>query len=156
MSAFLCSADHHAALGAFGAMTGGSSVFLNVDPRYLKGWNHPELEGAELATAYANELLRANERSLRARYGDEGEDPPITVSQRDMLAVRRALSPVQILKLCDCCEYQSCETSDWESSLACALLDAIRRAAIRQLPGYGDADWALKPTLRDLERRAAA
>ena len=62
----------------------------------------------------------------------------------------RELSPVQVLKACNCLEYQSCEHPGWEDSQARANLEVIRAYAVRQLPGYEDADWTLdawKPEL---------
>jgi hypothetical protein len=53
------------------------------------------------------------------------------------------LNPVSILKLCDCLEYQSCETEDYNETVAYRLLNVIRRAAIRILPGYDDAKWEI-------------
>lgn len=53
------------------------------------------------------------------------------------------LSPVAILKACDCLEYQSCELSDWADTQAADMLDRIRRCAVSLLPGYDDAAWAL-------------
>lgn len=55
-------------------------------------------------------------------------------------------SPVEILKACDCLEYQSCEKQDYFESHAYAILDQIRRCAIRKVEGYEDANgWELTP-----------
>ena len=51
--------------------------------------------------------------------------------------------PVVILKLCANLDYQSCETPDWKTTKARALLEQIKDEAIRQLPGYEDAPWGL-------------
>lgn len=56
---------------------------------------------------------------------------------------RRPFSPIEVLKLVQCFEYQSCETADWEESEAYAFCDALRGQMIHQLPGYEDARWAL-------------
>jgi hypothetical protein len=45
------------------------------------------------------------------------------------------------LKMLDCLEYQSCESDDWETTQAYRLQQAMRRAAIRALPGYESAQW---------------
>lgn len=50
---------------------------------------------------------------------------------------------VQVLKACDCYDYQACEVDDYDRSLAAKIVDSIRRMAIDALPGYEDAEWAL-------------
>jgi len=91
-------------------------------------------------------LFEENCRSVDYRYGE--------VNPRDYRYENRPgareLSPVQILKACNCLEYQSCEHPDWEDSRARACLASIRAQAVRMLPGYEDADWTLdawKPEL---------
>ena len=108
----------------------------------------------ELTTLYADVLYQENIRSVRARYPEDKWDDlpgpcakPIHIvasgMERALAAYRR--TPVQILKMCDCLEYQSCETDDYRESIACELLEAIRRAAIRALAGYEDAPWDYEP-----------
>ena len=94
----------------------------------------------------AAELFEENCRSVDHRYAE--------VNARDYRYTARAgareLSPVQVLKACNCLEYQSCEHPGWEDSQARANLEVIRAYAVRQLPGYEDADWTLdawKPEL---------
>jgi hypothetical protein len=53
----------------------------------------------------------------------------------------RLLPAVALLKLCDCLDYQSCETEDWKQTAAHELLELIRGAAICALPGYEKAPW---------------
>jgi hypothetical protein len=48
-------------------------------------------------------------------------------------------TPVSLLKGCDCFDYQACETGDYGSSIACAIIEAIRKRAILCLPEYDDA-----------------
>jgi hypothetical protein len=48
-------------------------------------------------------------------------------------------SPVEILKACDCYDYQACETDDYDATLAHAIVEEIRHAAICALPGYEEA-----------------
>lgn len=47
----------------------------------------------------------------------------------------------QIFKTCDHYEYQSCECPDYFTTPAAQVIDVIRRAAIRRLPGYNLAKW---------------
>lgn len=167
MSAFICGPDHFKALALFAARRRHGS--WNVDPRYIDGLTHPEAEirgienlnDYELATLYADTLYRENVRSVAHRYPDLARDDlpgPIAdagfvdVLPRETTRSDLHLQPVEILKMCDCTEYQSCETDDWRETVAYRLLNAIRRAAIRALPGYEDAPWDFWPE----EKRAAA
>ena len=149
MSAFICGPDHFKVLAIFAASRSHGS--LNVDPRYIKGLvgDHNSTT-TDLATLYADTLYRENIRSVRGRYPeDKWDDLPgpivkplhIVVDSRDQTLAKYRPSPVAILKMCDCLEYQSCETEDYRQTVAFALLDSIRRAAIRRLVGYEDAPW---------------
>lgn len=159
MSAFICGADHFKALALFAAArTGGYGMaHLRVDPRYVQGLTHPQhsergLENfteRELASLYADVLYQENVRSVAYRYEDTPRDKlpgPLAdsgfvgITNRDIVE-RFRLAPVAILKMCDCLEYQSCETPDYRESVAWNLLGAIRKAAIRELPGYEEAPW---------------
>lgn len=53
------------------------------------------------------------------------------------------LSPVVILKLINCLDYQSCEHEGWETSAACKILESIKSHAINQLEGYDAAPWGI-------------
>lgn len=130
--------------------TGGRD--LKVNPRYIKGMPEElaDKPRAEIATVYANVLYAENIRSVLHRYPDDTfESAPglinkpeqITVTYKHFNHVDWVLKPVAILKMCDGLEYQSCETEDYESMPAYRLLQNIRRAAIRALPGYEDAPW---------------
>lgn len=142
MSAFICSDDHIKALAIFAATRQHSS--WRVDPRYIDGLPCPEacsienLCRDELATLYAQVLLAENVRSVNHRYR-ESEHHSIKVSDSDCMKLQQ--KAVQILKMLDCLEYQSCETSNYYETVAHKLLSALRRAAIRALPGYNDAAW---------------
>ena len=82
-------------------------------------------------------LLDENYRSVNYRYS-EVKEPHQFAMQR----VER-LSAVQIIKLCDCYNYQACETNDYKDSEAKAIMTAIRERAIRKLAGYSEASWEL-------------
>jgi hypothetical protein len=165
MSAFVCSQDHFKVLGIFAArqIGGYGSGRLTVNPKYVDGL--PEdvltLRNSELAEAYANILYNENVRSCQARYpqdtfsglpGEGGKPDSITIlNQEYAMQGSLRLPAVSILKMCDCLEYQSCETEDYRATLAWELLNHIRKEAWRQLPGYEDAPWDyITP-----ERRAA-
>jgi hypothetical protein len=160
MSAFICGPDHFKALAIFAASRthGYGSASLRVDPRYIHYGNPTkglpvellESRGAELASAYADILYAENVRSVQARYPDDkSSDLPgptirqshIVVSGQDQILAKYRLPPVSLLKMCDCLEYQSCETEDYRETLGFELLDRIRGAAIKALAGYDDAPW---------------
>lgn len=151
MSAFICGQDHFIAIAVFAANRHRSE--WRVDPRYVEGLTHPEagLRGLEnfndyeLATLYADTLFQENIRSVRARYPEEKRDDlpgpcilplHIVVRSEHFALGKWRRSPVEILVMLDSLEYQSCETDDWKETVAYRLLNAIRRAAIRSLPGY--------------------
>jgi hypothetical protein len=149
MSAFVCGQDHFIALAVFAVARQHGS--RNVDPRYLKGCERLEQYGdTQLASAYADILYAENMRSVLTRYPNDTEDTApgpidkpdsITVTGRHICSPKYRLPPVSILKMCDCLEYQSCETDDYRQTLAFDLLDRIRGAAIHCLPGYDGAPW---------------
>lgn len=142
MSAYVCSAAHFKALAIFAVS--GRRQDMNVDPRYVDGaedvYGKPE---HVIATRYAAILLAENVRSVRFRYADDiGDYEEIQISKSEVL-MPRAIPPVAILKLCSCLAYQSCESDDWEKTKSYALLQQIKDAAIRKLPGYDEAPWGL-------------
>lgn len=155
MSAFICDPAHFKTLAIFAASRRHDG--RRVDPLYLARFR-AELETqpdrydttSDLATAYADLLYQENIRSVQARYPEDSwESLPgpcvkplhLIVDARDDTLAKYRLSPVAILKLCDCLEYQSCETDDYRETAAFELLERIRRAAIRALPGYDKAPW---------------
>lgn len=151
MSAFICSPEHFVQLAVFATRRAHGS--MNVDPRYLKydggDESYANKTEADIATYYANILYDENIRSVSARYPNDKPDKlpgPITRPARIQVRNRDTmhgahLHPVDILKMCDCLEYQSCETDDYRNTLGFKLLDRIRGAAIHTLPGYENAPW---------------
>lgn len=98
--------------------------------------------GHEQATAEL--LLQENVRSVNCRYASDDPAPIIRYDGR-----APTLSPLAVLKACNCLDYQSCETTDWDMTDACQLLDAIRREAVRCLPGYDAAEWCINDVTGD-------
>lgn len=95
-------------------------------------------------------LLEENEASVSYRYPDDDPDD-LPGSGGETAAGYRfcrfdgRLSPVSILKACDCLEYQSCEHPGWEGSIAQCIVRGIKDAAVSDLPGYDDAPgWGLR------------
>jgi hypothetical protein len=86
-------------------------------------------------------LLTENERSVRHRYPNAAaNDLPRTIGEDsanyEFSPFDGGLTPVAVLKGCDCFDFQAYETDDYKSSIACAIIDAIRKRAIICLPEY--------------------
>jgi hypothetical protein len=118
--------------------------------RWLHGdeWHCLYNTDFEKAADVANMLWRENIASVSARYPNEssatlpgpvGEN--FTITPNDISTWDCVASPVQVLKSCDCYEYQSCEHPGWKQSEAKQFIDALRREAWHALPGYDDAEW---------------
>jgi len=104
------------------------------------------------AVEVAQMLWDENVRAVRIKYPDTdalpgpiGEDYKIT--QQDFSgALWQRIDPVQVIKACDCYEYQSCEDPDYYQTEAAAFIRSLRKRAINYLPGYDEAEWgAPKP-----------
>jgi hypothetical protein len=98
-------------------------------------------------------LVAENLRSLNHRYPGEDDwdgsdmvrrEAPASELVEEALKARPARSPwqfdgalsakvlaTQIIKCCDCYDYQACETDDYEQSEAKALVEKIRAQAIK-------------------------
>jgi hypothetical protein len=128
MSAFVCSQNHIAAIASYAV---AKKVWLG----------NASAKDSDFKSIYET-LARANVVSVCHRYSDDKPE-----NYRDVLRSPKLSSvqhsALQIVKLCDCLDYQSCETEDWRDSDACKLLSRIRDAAINALPGYDDVKWAI-------------
>ena len=80
-------------------------------------------------------LLNENYRSVNFRYNDN--DQPYEF-QFEFAPI---LSPVEIIKACQCYQYQACETDNYKDSSAYRIVDWIMNNAISNLPGYEQAGW---------------
>jgi hypothetical protein len=104
---------------------------------YFEGERHPILGHKQ---EVGQILVDQNFRSVNYHYE---EDYPVREYVADPPAV--TLSPVAILKACDCYDYQACETPDYWETEAFAIVRAIRNRAIRLLPGYDEAEaWPVR------------
>jgi hypothetical protein len=119
--------------------------------RRVSAWIPAGSSGQSL-DCYAPELValvlhRANAAAVAERYGDPIPDelPPFEL-------VRELPSAVAILKACACFDYQSSDWSGYDGSAAELMIDELRRAAIRELPGYDEAPWELRPPRGRLPR----
>lgn len=84
-------------------------------------------------------LVEANNNSVNSRYNDNTE--PHEYKFRHF---KRVLSPVEVIKACDCLAYQSCEFDGWKESKAAKILHDIREGAINMLDGYKSASWSIE------------
>jgi hypothetical protein len=106
--------------------------------------------------ALAHELAAANRAAYSERYAGRYDSELAPYGGLDHHAGAE-LSPVAVVKACDCLAYQACDWSAWDESEAAAHLAAIRAAALamvnggrylpdaegRDLPGYDAAAWEL-------------
>lgn len=142
MSAFVCSPSHIGLLAAYAVKT-SSVIHVWREPTWL-----------ETAQQVAKELARENIRSVAARYPNDkdGERPGPCLKDDDILDASACYAahyldnwdtpePVQILSMCQCFDYQACETEDWRATKAHQQINWIKSAAIRCLPGYDAAPW---------------
>jgi|TARA_R100000789_G_scaffold100171_1_gene109042 hypothetical protein len=91
----------------------------------------------------ANVLKGENIRSLEARYGNNTAEE-MADFEKDILfnfTNGREFKPVEIIKLCNCYDYQSCESDDYDTTTANKIIKSIRACAVSMLPGYDQAKW---------------
>ena len=90
-------------------------------------------------------LKDANMESYNARYGGTDEAEPFVFIRPERIDI------VQVLKACDCFDYQACETGEYYDSEAFAFVNAIRSYAIHRLPGYDEAAWGIEDQIEKVE-----
>lgn len=136
MSAFLVEDDHIDAIMTYAARKGVSYRWQGE--RVLITRHNAEEVGRE--------LMAQNERSVMHRYpGDDVTDAAARYRFRpldELLLMAAPRAGAWIVKACDCLEYQSCETDDYETTLAHVITAAIHSAAVSDLPTY-DAPWGI-------------
>ncbi len=107
----------------------------------------------EAIAEVGNMLWRENIASVSHRYPNESSgtlpgpiNADMVIGTNDLHVHWPHIEPVQVIKACDCFDYQSCEHPAWEESEAKAFTHSLRRAASHSLPGYNGAEWgAPKP-----------
>ena len=108
---------------------GDGAFYYHQDEAHYIGGHEAEV---------AQKLVDENYRSVNYRYNEAGQ------AHKFQRRTIRSLTAVEIIKLCDCYEYQACETSDWRDTEAAAILAVAKSRAIRRLPGYSSANWSMK------------
>lgn len=149
MSAFIVSETHIKTLAVYAAGT-RYPMEMRVDPRYL-AYDIPELkttfeflaekDRVAVASYYANMMYIENIISVNSRYNETAEPEKIAVTENDFS--KKQYTAVEILKLCNCLIYQSCEHEEWKTSGAKILIQKIKESAINDLPGYDEAPWEI-------------
>jgi hypothetical protein len=129
MSAFVCSKNHVSALAHYAAT---KQVWTGT------GSAKPE----DFKSIYTI-LAAENVRSVCHRYQDDRAENYLGFVSGRGVKPHVVVDPVTIIKLADCLDYQSCETDDWKETTAYRILQGIRSAAIRSLPGYDAAPWGI-------------
>lgn len=135
MSAYVVSDDHINALVTWAANIGpsqrGASYSYNESARVYFAGNE-ERSAAILYTA--------NVESVNDRYADEAVSVGFKFKP---YAKWTTLTPVVILKLCDCFDYQACEVKMYRNTIAAQMIEGIRSHAIGLLADYDAAPWGL-------------
>lgn len=132
MSAFVCSDLHINTLVTYAVKQRVSWAGMTETGQQIRRNAH---EDPKFMAAL---LYRANVESVNHRYGDNRPEDDFVFAKVPSLP-----DPVRILKLCNCFDYQSCETDYWEVSEAYNAIQAIKEEAIRNLPGYNEAKWSI-------------
>lgn len=130
MSAFICNPEHIGLLAAYIA--------------------NETLD----AKRFARDLVKANIESVAHRYPDDkdGDRPGPALFDNEIseasqlwaehyFQFKPTVTPVEILSLAACLNYQCCEINTWTSSQGYVWLNRARDKAIRDLPGYDKAAW---------------
>jgi len=97
-------------------------------------------------------LWDENYRSVNHRYNEDNGAPEFHTRP---LKSPDKFDPVQALKAANGYVYQSCESPDYYETEAHAIIQVIKAKAIRNLPGYEEAEWVMRdrepaPTLAGL------
>ena len=139
MSAFVVSTGH------INAILNWANQQRDVIRFYIPGTDRRYYSSnqADDLTAIGELLLTENVRSVNHRYQEKcGQD---AFGFRPN--IHQHLKPIEVIKLCNCLRYQSCEHPEWEQSFANKVLDTIISYAIYKLPGYDKAPWTVDETI---------
>lgn len=143
MSAYLCEDEHIKQLAAWLVSRNQG----NSDRDWLArrvGYNMPRITLPDVAGHIATLMLRENEKSLAARYGQDISERRISVTLGEILAIQSHAkgSEGRIAHATRCYMYQACEHEGWQGSDAQWCCNQILREAAECLPGYGNS-WGI-------------
>ena len=135
MSAFIVPDYQINALVSYGVKREAQFYTKNV------GWERFNPDTAQVMAAL---LYRANVCSVNRRYGERTRTTGFRYQPVDV----SGLTAADIIKACDCLDYQSCETKTWERSRARRALQAIREEAITVLASTSGV-WTLDEPMKE-------
>lgn len=135
MSAFIVNDYHINALVSYGVKFKAQFYTKNV------GWEYFNEDTAWMMAAL---LYRANVCSVNRRYKERTRTNGFKFQSVDV----NGLTAADIVKACDCLDYQSCEVGTWERSRARRALQAIREEAVRELAARSPA-WELRQPMKE-------
>lgn len=122
MSAFIVTDYHINALVTWGVYN-KAQYWLPKERRWV-------YFNSETAPAIAALLYSENVRSVNSRYNERSRRTGFRyIFEPSALRLR----PDEIIKACDCLDYQSCETKSWKNTQAYKALQSIREEAISAL-----------------------
>lgn len=156
MSAYICNPEHFGILAAYAAQ---NCCVIREWDRTTHADN-AILEAQRVARCLANE----NIRSVAYRYpsSESGSRPGPHLKDGDIVEAAaiyarhfiehpQKLNSAQIIKLCDCLDYQSCETDDWPQTQAYRQLQSIKSTVIEGPVGYYHGGWEFRQPIPEIE-----
>ena len=129
MSAFICSDKH------IGALVRWASEHKVTAYHGVPGRTY-EVRGNE--QDIGDILFQENVKSVNYRYKEDDPVEPFIYPEDCP-----HLSAVEIYKLAQSLEYQSCEHPEWNASLAKEIVRSIQSEAVHRTPGYEFAKWSI-------------
>ena len=124
MSAFLVSKNHIDAL------------ISTIEIAELRNYNLEDASFNDIRNHIGNILWHENAKSVAYRYRENNPSPVYRFERLELPAI-------QVLKLCHCLAYQSCEHPTWNKSDASKIIRDIEQDSIRKIECYESADWTL-------------
>lgn len=101
----------------------------------LVGFLKPRVRNA---TELGQLLWDQNAKAVSKAKGEEVKAPKF---EKQALGREFEFDPIQVYKSASCYEYQSCDTEEWEKTIAFQYVELLRRIAIRKLPEYELCVW---------------
>ena len=94
----------------------------------------------QVGEAVANYLSAVNEAAYCERYAHHDD---VTQDSHAVDYCPAQVGRVQAVKLVDCLDYQACDWSDYRESLACKLLERLRKHLTTEHQAWRDAEWTI-------------
>lgn len=101
-------------------------------------WGVTQIKDDHYLESLGHDLSKANDDSVNYRYNCNDKYPykfkRVNVNN---------LTPIEVIKLCQCFDYQCCEIDSWDLSTERNFIQNLMSSATSKLPGYEDAPWCL-------------